>query len=386
MQFIDLKTQYTLLKEQINSNIQTVLEHGQYILGPEIETLEKQLADFCGAKYALSCASGTDALVLAYLALGVKPNDVIFTTPFTFFATAETIAILGAVPVFVDIDPRTFNMDPAKLALAIEAVEKNDPSIYPLPKTDKALNPFAIVPVDLFGLAADYEPILALAKKHNLKVIEDTAQGFGAKYNNQTCGSFGDIACTSFFPAKPLGCYGDGGMCFTSDDKLIEILRSLRVHGQGIDKYNNTRIGINGRMDTLQAAIMLPKVAIFPEEIEKRQCIAEIYTKNFNTCKELTTPLIPENCTSIWAQYSLLAENSSKRAHIMSALQKEDIPSVIYYQKPLQMQEAFSDLAYKAEDFPVSNDLKDRIFSLPMHAYLKESEQKKIIEIVKNNL
>ena len=252
MDFIDLKTQQQRIISQLDANIQKVLVHGNYIMGPEIKELETKLAAYVGAKHAISCASGTDALLMALMAYGVKPGDAIFTTPFTFIATAEVISLLGATPIFVDIDPKTFDIDPAKLELAIQALKANDPSIYPLPLTPDAsrLTPRGVIPVDLFGLLADYDAIDKIAKDNGLFVVEDAAQSFGAKYKDKMSCSFGNIACTSFFPAKPLGCYGDGGMCFTNDGYLAEIMESIRVHGKGGHKYDNVRIGINGRLDT----------------------------------------------------------------------------------------------------------------------------------------
>ena len=273
MDFIDLKTQQARIKDTLDANIQKVLSHGAYVMGPEIKELEKKLAAYVGVKHAIGCASGTDALLMALMAYNLGPGDAVFTTPFTFIATAEVVSLLGATPVFVDIDPKTYNMDPAKLELAIKALKANDPSLHPLPLTPNAspltphsspLTPKGIIPVDLFGLLADYEAIDKIAKENNLFVIEDAAQSFGAEYKGKKSCSFGSIACTSFFPAKPLGCYGDGGMCFTDDDALAEALDSIRVHGKGSHKYDNARIGINGRLDTLQAAILLAKFAIFP--------------------------------------------------------------------------------------------------------------------------
>ena len=290
MDFIDLKTQQTRIKETLNNNIQNVLAHGNYIMGPEIKQLEAKLAAYTKTKHAISCASGTDALLMALMAYGVKPGDAIFTTPFTFIATAEVIALLGATPIFVDIDPKTYNIDPAKLSLALKALKANDSSIYPLPKVlssppvgegkgeGEILRPRGVIPVDLFGLLADCQAIDNIAKDNGLFMVEDAAQSFGANYKDKMSCSFGNIGCTSFFPAKPLGCYGDGGMCFTDDDHLAEIMASIRVHGKGGHKYDNVRIGINGRLDTLQAAILLAKFDIFPEEIEMRQTVAQRYT------------------------------------------------------------------------------------------------------------
>ena len=395
MDFIDLKTQQKRIKEQLDANIQRVLAHGNYIMGPEVKELEKRLADYTGTKHAISCASGTDALLMALMAYGVKPGDAIFTTPFTFIATAEVVSLLGATPVFVDIDPKTFNIDPAKLALAIQAVKANDPSIYPLPSfpchqpstINYSLRPKGIIPVDLFGLPADYDAIDAVAKEHGLFVIEDAAQSFGGKYKDKMACSFGDIACTSFFPAKPLGCYGDGGMCFTDNDRLAALMESIRIHGKGDHKYDNVRIGINGRFDTLQAAILLAKFDIFPEEVELRQTVAQRYTNLLSTIHHppstILTPQIPEGYVSVWAQYSLLAENEDHRTDLLKKLQDNKIPTAIYYPTPLHLQTAFTFLGYQAGSLPVCEDAASRIFSLPMHPYLTAQEQEKIAEIIR---
>jgi UDP-2-acetamido-2-deoxy-ribo-hexuluronate aminotransferase len=335
---------------------------------------------------------------MALMAYGVKPGDAIFTTPFTFIATAEVISLLGATPVFVDIDPKTFNIDPAKLTLAIKALKANDPSIYPLPNIEPRtlnieLRPKGVIPVDLFGLLADYEAIDAIAKEHGLFVVEDAAQSFGANCQSKMSCSFGDISCTSFFPAKPLGCYGDGGMCFTNDDHLASVMESIRVHGKGGHKYDNVRIGINGRLDTLQAAILLAKFDIFPEEVELRQTVAQRYTDLLSPAniepgtlniEQLTTPHIPAGNTSAWAQYSLLAEDEEHRSAILKKLQDNKIPSAIYYPKPLHMQTAFASLGYESGAFPVSKNIADRIFSLPMHPYLHKEDQMKIAETIKS--
>lgn len=387
MDFIDLKSQQQRLKSQLDANIQRVLAHGNYIMGPEIKELEKKLAGYVGVKHAVSCASGTDALLLALMAYGVGPGDAIFTTPFTFIATAEVISLLGATPIFVDIDPQTFNIDSGNLALAVEAVQKNDSSIYPLPgsehETSKvALTPRGIIPVDLFGLPADYNAINKIAAENGLFVIEDAAQSFGAEFSGRKSCSFGNIACTSFFPAKPLGCYGDGGMCFTDDSNLATVMESIRVHGKGTDKYDNIRIGINGRLDTLQAAILLAKFDIFPEEVELRNKVTDSYTKLFSGISFLQTPYVPTSYKSVWAQYSLLTENEQKRAALQTKLQKEGIPTAIYYPKPLHLQGAFGYLGYKKGDFPVSENCAERIFSLPMHPYLKAEDQQKIAKVI----
>ena len=426
MDFIDLKIQQSRIQETLNNNIQKVLNHGNYIMGPEIKQIEAKLAAYTGTKHAIGCASGTDALLMALMAYGIKPGDAIFTTPFTFIATAEVISLLGATPVFVDIDPKTFNIDPAKLALAIKALKNNDASIYPLPpayaglhltpnalvrpaKSEQSdarsvgrtipeanlsgtpLTPRGVIPVDLFGLTADYDAIAPLAKEHGLFVIEDAAQSFGAKYKDKSACSFGNIGCTSFFPAKPLGCYGDGGMCFTNDDQLAQTMNSIKVHGIGSDKYDNVRIGINGRLDTLQAAILLAKFDIFPEEVELRQTVAHRYTDLLSHSlspmtsdqrRALTTPYLPSEARSVWAQYSLLAKDEDHRTALLKKLQDNKIPSAIYYPKPLHMQTAFAYLGYKKGDFPISEDCASRIFSLPMHPYLTAQEQTKIAEVI----
>ncbi len=394
MQFIDLAAQQKRIKGKIDSRIQTVLEHGTYIMGPEVRELEEALAQYVGSKHALACASGTDALLLALMAFDVRPGDAIFTTPFTFISTAEVVSLLGAVPIFVDIDQATFNIDPTQLELAIRAVNENDPNIYPLPKIRTlnperpqvpGLNPRGIIAVDLFGLPADYDRLNAIAQRENLFIIEDAAQSFGAKYRGRMACSLTQMGCTSFFPAKPLGCYGDGGMCFTDDDGLLELLRSLRIHGKGHHKYDNVRIGINGRLDTLQAAILLAKFELFPEEIELRQQVARRYSERLtDPAKEILTPSVPSDCVSAWAQYSIMVRDAAKRQTLQERMKQAAIPSAIYYPRPLHLQGAFSFLGYEAGDFPVSEDCSQRIFSLPMHPYLELRDQETIAEVLLN--
>lgn len=386
MQFIDLAAQQKRIRNQIEKNISVILDHGKYIMGPEIGQLEERLAEYVGVKHAIGCASGTDALLLALMAFDVGPGDAILTSPFTFIATAEVISLLGATPVFVDIDPQTFNIDPEKLGLAIQAVKENDASIHPLPVTDNPspITPKGIIAVDLFGLPADYEKIGKIAETEELMVIEDAAQSFGAEISGTRSGAFGHIACTSFFPAKPLGAYGDGGMCFSDDDNLSDIMESLRVHGKGHHKYDNVRIGLNGRLDTLQAGILLAKFDIFPEEIALRQQAAGRYSELLDARGSIIPPFIPPNFKSAWAQYSILAENSDQRAALQQQLKDAQIPTAIYYSKPLHLQTAFMGLGYKDGDFPVSEDCAGRIFSLPMHPYLNDQDQKKIVEIIAN--
>jgi dTDP-4-amino-4,6-dideoxygalactose transaminase len=379
MQFIDLAAQQILIRDKIEANIQAVLSHGKYIMGPEIKELEKRLAEFVNVEHGIACSSGTDALLLALMAYDVGPGDAIFTSPFTFIATAEVISLLGATPVFVDIDPETFNLDPKHLERAIAALQKGS-SDYPLPRTSgSSLTPKGIIAVDLFGLPAEYDAINAIAKKQGLFVIEDAAQSFGAEYKGKKACSLAEIACTSFFPAKPLGCYGDGGMCFTEDEKLAQTMRSLCVHGQGDHKYENVRIGINGRLDTLQAAILHAKFDIFPKEIELRQEAATRYSKLFaDLGSGLVTPYVPEEFHSAWAQYSILSKDENHRSGLQSILKEAEIPTAIYYPKPLHLQAAFQSLGYKKGDFPASEDCSGRIFSLPMHPYLTEKDQQQI--------
>jgi len=389
MQFIDLAVQQKRIKNEIDANIAAILDHGKYIMGPEIGILENRLADYVGVKYAVGCASGTDALLMAMLAKQIGPGDAVFTSPFTFIATAEVLSLLGATPVFVDIDPQTFNIDPVKLQSAIQAIENNDASLHPVPIINSirshpsiVLKPKGIIAVDLFGLPADYNRIDTIAEEHDLFVIEDAAQSFGAALNGKMACSYGDIGCTSFFPAKPLGCYGDGGMCFTGDDELAGIMKSLRVHGKGHHKYDNVRIGINGRLDTIQAGILLAKFDIFPQEIELRRQVADRYTALLNPFSNIQIPAIPQGYKSAWAQYSVLAADEKQRTDLQNKLKEADIPTAIYYPKPLHLQSAFSDLGYRKGDFPISEEISRRIFSLPMHPYLSKEGQQKIAEVM----
>ena len=385
MQFIDLVQQQSRIKNHIDNNIQKVLSHGSYIMGPEVKELESQLAQYVGVKHAIGCGSGTDALLLGLLAYNIGPGDAIFTTPFTFIATAEVISLLGATPIFVDIDSETYNIDSNKLELAIKALKSNDSSIHVLPSgcDISSLTPKGIITVDLFGLPSDYNEINSIAKKNNLFVIEDAAQSFGADFYGKKSCSLADIGCTSFFPAKPLGCYGDGGMCFTNDDEKADILRSLLVHGKGTHKYDNARIGLNGRLDTLQAAILLAKFQIFPEEIELRNKVAEQYSDLLSPCSDIHLPFIPDGYKSAWAQYSILSRDEIHRSKIQDELKTSGIPTAIYYPKSLHLQGAFTTLGYKKDDFPISEDKSNRILSLPMHPYLTKDEQGEISEAFK---
>lgn len=384
MQFIDLAHQQKRIRTKLEKGIMGVLDHGQYIMGPEIKQLEKQLAQYCGVSHAVSCASGTDALLLALMAYGIGPGDAVFTSPFTFIATAEVIQLLGATPVFVDIDPATFNIDPNQLVVALNAVKDGRSKNHPLPIISKGpLAPKAVIAVDLFGLPADYSVINRIAEKHGVVVIEDGAQSFGAELNGKKACALAPIGCTSFFPAKPLGCYGDGGMCFTDDAHFASVMDSVRVHGKGSDKYDNIRIGINGRMDTLQAAIVLSKFSIFPEEVELRQEVAGRYERLLGGLNGLTVPRVPAGYKSVWAQYSVLAASGEHRQHLQEGLKQAGIPTAVYYPKPLHLQTAFLRLGHKEGDFPHSEDASRRIFSLPMHPYLKSEEQETIAEVFK---
>ena len=383
MQFIDLAAQQQRIREKIEANIHRVLDHGKYIMGPEVARLEEKLADFCEVKHAMSCASGTDALLLALLAHGIGPGDAVFTTPFTFIATAEVIRLIGATPVFVDIEKGSYNIDPQKLEEAVSAMAEMDDQLHPLPQVPETgeIKPRAIIAVDLFGLPADYDRINTIAKKHGLIVVEDAAQSFGARYNGGPACGLADTACTSFFPAKPLGGYGDGGMCFTNSDTWAEKIRSLRVHGKGASKYDNVRIGINGRLDTMQAAILLAKFDIFEEEVRQRRKCASRYTQHLEE-SDLVVPIESDGYESIWAQYSLLARDKNTRQAIQDHLKKAGIPTAVYYPIPLHLQTAFVDLGYKNGDFPVSEDCSQRIFSLPMHPYLTVEQQEGVVDAI----
>ncbi len=366
MQFIDLKKQYEVLKEEIDNNIQECLDEGNYIMGNHVKKLEEELAEYVGRKHCISCANGTDALSLVLMAWGVKEGDAVFVPSFTFYSTSEVVSLLNAEPIFVDVDERTFNIDPDKLEKAILQV-----------KEEGKLNPKAIIPVDLFGQCADYDRILEIAKKHDLFVLEDGAQGFGGSINRKKACSFGDASTTSFFPAKPLGCYGDGGAIFTDDDELAELLRSLRVHGKGEFKYDNVRVGMNSRLDTLQAAILLPKLKAFKEyELKKRNEVAKLYDERLKN--RFIIPFVPEGYVSSWAQYTLILESKEEREKIQKHLKKKGIPSMVYYPKPLHKQAVYKDYGFNLDDLKVSESLAERVLSLPMHPYMEKEDIEKI--------
>ncbi len=360
MQFVDLKTQYRRLKSSIDARIQTVLDHGQFILGPEVRELEERLAARVGAKYCLGCASGTDALLIALMAIGVGPGDEVITSPFTFFATGEMIALLGAKPVFVDIDPATYNLDPARIEAAITARTR------------------AIIPVSLYGQPAEMDPINAIAARHGLSVIEDAAQSFGALYFGRHSGNLSTIGCTSFFPSKPLGCYGDGGACFTNDDGLASAMLELRNHGQD-RRYHHTRIGINGRLDTIQAAVLLAKLDVFDSDLLARGESANRYSALLRGA--VLTPKLAPNRTSAWAQYTIEVDD---RDAVEAGLREAGIPTAVHYPVALHQQPVFAYLGLGAGSFPCAEHAAARVLSLPMHPYLTPPETERVAEAVRS--
>ena len=373
--FIDLVQQQHRILPQLEKGIANVFRSGQYIMGPEIQELEKKLAEYTGIEHVICCSSGTDALLLALMAYGVGPGDAILTSTFTFISTAEVISLLGATPVFVDIDPRTFNIDPECLESAIRACKENNQEIYPLPALPEGpaatLEPKGILAVNLFGLPCEYDRVNAIASEHGLFVVEDAAQSFGAQYRGRSACSLADIGCTSFYPSKPLGGYGDGGAVFTGNHEIAERIASIRIHGMGEDQYDNIRIGINARMDTLQAAVLLPKLEIFPRELESRHRVATRYAELLTSHESLQIPTVPEGYRSAWALYCIL---SNRRDELRDTLASRGVPTAIYYPKPLHLQTAFSHLGYETGDFPVAESTAKQILSLPIHPYLHERD------------
>jgi len=368
MKFLDLQTQQKRIRKPIEKRINNILDHGAYIMGPEVFELEEKLANYCGVKHALSCSSGTDALLIPLMAWGVGPGDAVFTTPFTYVATAEVISILGATPIFVDVYESTFNIDCEKLEIAIKKVLK-----------DGKLNPKVIIPVDLFGLPARYRLIDKIAKKYNLKIIEDAAQSFGASIRDKKVGSFGDVAATSFYPAKPLGCYGDGGAIFTNDDDLAEECKAIRIHGTKKDKYNSEMIGLNGRLDSVQAAVLLEKLTIFDKELKMRNEIDLYYRKQLNNVQHH-----PKGYKSAHALFSITLGSNQKRNDLVDRLSAANIPAVVYYKYPIHLMKGFKYLGYQAGDFPVSERLSKTILSLPMHPYLEFKEIDFLVSTIKS--
>lgn len=355
IEFIDLKAQQARLKDKIEAGIQNVLTHGQYILGPEVKELEEKLAAYVGAKHCISCANGTDALQIVQMAFGIGPGDEVITPGFTYIATAETVAVLGATPVYVDVNPKTYNLDIEQLEAAIT------------PRTK------AIIPVSLYGQCADFDAINAIAAKYNLPVIEDAAQSFGATYRGRKSCNLSTVACTSFFPSKPLGCYGDGGAIFTNDDELAKIIRQIARHGQD-RRYHHVRVGMNSRLDTLQAAILLPKLEILDDEMQARQRVAEAYTQLFNEAGILTTPFIEAHNQSAWAQYTIQVDH---RDQVQEKLKAQGIPTAVHYPIPLNKQPA---VANENAVLPVGDAIAERVMSLPMHPYLSIEQQKEIVD------
>lgn len=357
MNFIDLQAQYKKYKDEIDTQIHQVLDTSAYILGPKVAELEKNLAEFTGVKHAIACSSGTDALLLALMAYDIKAGDEVITSPFTFIATAEMIAFVGATPVFVDIDERTYNIDPAKIEAAIT------------PKTK------AIMPVSIFGQTPDMDAINAIGKKHNIPVIEDGAQSFGALYKGKRSCGMSEIGCTSFFPAKPLGCYGDGGAVFTNCDEMNEKMRILLNHGQ-TERYVHSHVGINGRLDAIQAGVLNVKLKYYKEEIETRQAVAKRYA---NGLKSVVVPHVDKDCVSVWAQYCIRVKD---RDAMIKKCGDAGVPTAVYYPIPLHLQNVFKYLGYKEGDMPVTEEVSKDIMALPMSAFLKEEEQKFVIETV----
>lgn len=362
MEFIDLKSQQKLIRQNLEKRINAVLDHGQYIMGPEIEELEKKLAQYVGAKHCISNANGTDALLLALMAFDVQPGDEVITTPFSFFATTEVISFMKAVPVFVDINPETYNIDPKLIEAKITKKTK------------------AIIPVSLYGQCADFDAINAVAKKHNIPVIEDAAQSFGATYKGKKSCNLSTMSCTSFFPSKPLGGYGDGGACFTNDDDLANKLRVLRLHGQA-KRYYHTHIGMNGRLDTLQAAILLAKLELFEGEVQKREKIGARYTKALSSLAR--TQKIEDGNTCVYAQYTIEVDN---RDQFIEKLKTLGVPTAVHYPIPLHLQPVYEKDGFKVGDFPLSEKAAARVVSLPMHPYLDEATQDKVVAAVKSAL
>jgi len=366
--FIDVAAQRRRLGGCIDAAVARVLDHCEFILGPEVRELEADLAAFCGARHAVTCASGTDALLMVLMAKGIGAGDAVICPSFTFCATAEVVALLGATPVFADVDAATFNIAPDSAVRAVAAAR------------EAGLNPRMIIPVDLFGRPADFASINALAAAEALFVLDDAAQGFGATVGNRKVGTLADAAATSFFPAKPLGCYGDGGAVFTDDDDMRDVLVSLRTHGQGADRYDNVRIGLTARLDTIQAAVLLEKLKIFPEEIAQRDRIARRYSRHL--ADVVTVPKVPDHMTSVWAQYTIRVRAGSRDA-LAGALKAQGIPTAIYYPKPLHRQEPYRHFPADPCGLPVSDLIAEEVISLPMHAYLDETTQDRIVAAVR---
>jgi len=370
--FIDLAAQRRRLGKSVDEAVSRVLAHCQFINGPEVTQLESQLAAFSGARHVVTCASGTDALLMVLMAKGVGRGDAVLCPSFTFCATGEAVALTGATPVFVDVDEATFNMDVNSLKRGIATAIK------------LGLKPRAVIPVDLFGQSADHDAIGAIAEAEGMFVLDDAAQAFGASYKGRRLGTFGLVTATSFFPAKPLGCFGDGGAIFTDDAELAATLRSVRVHGQGSDKYDNVRLGLTGRLDTMQAAILIEKLKIFEDEIAARNKVAERYGRGLGNI--VTVPHVASGGTSVWAQYTIRLPNGSDRDGFAATLKAQGIPTAIYYPKSMHQQTAYRDFPVADGGLPASERLSDDVISLPMHAYLDEPTQERVIKAVRGAL
>lgn len=374
MEFIDLKAQYQALSKDIDAAVQHVMADANYIMGPEVELFERELAERTQVKHCVSCANGTDALVIALMAREIGPGDAVFVPSFTFMSTAECASNVGATPVMCDISLRTYNLDPESLEQAVIRV-----------KEEGKLRPAAVIAVDLFGQCADYPAIEAICEKYGLYLIEDAAQGYGGTIRGQAACSFGDVAITSFFPAKPLGCYGDGGALFTNDDELAEIFRSIRVHGRGEHKYDNVRVGMNSRLDTMQAAILRIKLRAFHDyEMDRRQEIAAYYDANLRDRFE--TPFVPSGYVSSWAQYTLLMDDEATRDRVQQSLKEQGVPSMVYYAKPLHLQTVYADLGCKEGDLPNSEAASKRVLQIPMHPYLAAEDAERVVNALRSAL
>jgi dTDP-4-amino-4,6-dideoxygalactose transaminase len=369
--FIDIAAQRRRLGRAVDDAVARVLAHCQFVNGPEVHAFESDLAAFCGARHAIGCASGTDALLLVLMAWEIKPGDAVICPSFTYHATAEMVALLGATPIIADVSAETFNLDPASCERAVATAQR------------LGLKPRAIIPVDLFGLPADHEAIAAIAKRHDLKILDDAAQGFGATYRGKKLGTFGQATATSFFPAKPLGCYGDGGAVFTDDDALAARIKSIRLHGEGVDRSEAVRIGITGRLDTIQAAILIEKLKIFPDEIAARDKVAVRYAQGLADVAVL--PRVGNESTSVWAQYTIKLK-PGQRDKLAVDLKGQGIPTAIYYTRPLHKQPAYRDYPVADGGVPVSEQLSGEVISLPMHAYLEPVDQDRIIGAVRKAL
>ena len=374
MQFRDLKAQYQALKPEIDQAVSQVITDSNFISGKQVEKLEKSLAEYVGVKHCISCANGTDALTLALMAWGIKEGDAVFVPDFTFFSTGEVVSFEGALPVFIDVDKETFNISPDSLEKAIKSTIAQGKTV---PKT--------VIAVDLFGLPADYGRIRAITDKYGLKLLEDGAQGFGGRLNGKRACSFGDISTTSFFPAKPLGCYGDGGAVFTDDDAAAALIRSIRIHGKGECKYDNVRIGMNSRLDTIQAAVLQVKLAAFEKyELQDVNDVAAEYTRQLKDV--VRTPVVPESFYSSWAQYTIQMNDKTERDGLQNYLKEQKIPSMIYYQKPMHRQGAFAGMEFDDRDFQNTIALCERVLSLPLHPYMKQEDIKQISDAIKSYL